>query len=253
MNNFKVKAITYQEKFIWGELNDPLKYYDFEHGIFAVNRNSDGINEVFWAVDNLSVLKAGLDLIQEDFSTFLFRYANHYDQVVKNSKLIESWNYQLKDIHVGYVLDFNEAKLEFTSNLEISSLKMSELNEFQNLEKSIFELFNVSKEELADWVDDQDHMILILRKDDRMIGFIILEIYGENKNTCFIRNLGIRKEYRGKGYGEQLTRHALKLASNQGVIRSFLWVGNANDEATKLYEKIGYQLDPKECEAVFIK
>ena len=55
-----------------------------------------------------------------------------------------------------------------------------------------------------------------------------------------VNNLAVRRESRGRGYGEGLLRHALDLGRRAGCGRATLEVRPSNQRALNLYKKMGF-------------
>ncbi|MEP4033381.1 GNAT family N-acetyltransferase [Roseibium polysiphoniae] len=56
-----------------------------------------------------------------------------------------------------------------------------------------------------------------------------------------IENVVTRKDYRGKGLGEQILRHAQDLAWASGSYKVMLLTGADNHGAQRFYEKVGFK------------
>lgn len=96
------------------------------------------------------------------------------------------------------------------------------------------------------------HIFILVYKDNQKLkGFVIINIYGKNRENCFIRNLGVSSSHRGQGIGKKLLLSGLNIAKEYGVKKSMLWVGIENKIARNLYEKVGYNLNKNEAEVVF--
>ena len=59
----------------------------------------------------------------------------------------------------------------------------------------------------------------------------------------WIYDILVLPEYRGKGAGEALMRHALKLSKEKGFAQTGLMVNAKNTAAWSLYEKLGFQTE----------
>ncbi|QVK16828.1 GNAT family N-acetyltransferase [Mycoplasmatota bacterium] len=248
INSIRKRAMEFKEQFFFGDLGEIVKYYETDDGIFVVGEDN-GNKEVFWAVNEIEDLRKGLDVIKKDYNHFLFRYGKNYDELLKEIDRITSWGYYYKNMHVGYLLDFNHFKNDVNNDFETYCLKSNEIDELMVLDKEIFDLFNASITEFNEWVEDNNHLILTIKDKGKLIGFII--IHDIKTNQCFIRNIGIAKEYQGMKLGQQLLKKALLQAKNEGCKKCFLWVSRENHSAIHLYEKVGFVIDKNEAEAVF--
>ena len=59
----------------------------------------------------------------------------------------------------------------------------------------------------------------------------------------WIYDILVLPAYRGKGVGEALMRHALKVSEERGFSRTGLMVNAKNRVASSLYEKLGFQTE----------
>lgn len=253
INQLMKKGQSYKEAFFWGEMTNIQKVYENELGLVVVFKNADDVYEVFWGVNNLSDLKSLLKEVNRDFNNFIFRYGSFYNHVKEVKELFVSWEYNYKNMHLGYFCDLVKREYKIDNKLFIQELKKDEINELLNLEKSIFDLFNASYEELNEWITSVEDIILTLKKAEKIIGFLIMNLYGEDKKQCLIRNLAIKQEYRGKKLGQKLLESGLQKLKENGIENVMLWVDDTNIVAIKVYEKLGFILNEKECEAVFYK
>jgi len=105
--------------------------------------------------------------------------------------------------------------------------KEEEHAELKKLVSIIFPKSNVhfSKEDL----------VLVAVLNEEFIGFIH---FTEKKNKILFNGIGIKKEFRGKGFGSQLIESAIPLLP-QGI-PVYLKVKASNDPAIALYVKNGF-------------
>jgi len=59
----------------------------------------------------------------------------------------------------------------------------------------------------------------------------------------WIYDIMVLPEHRGKGVGEALMRHALRMSNERGLSRTGLMVNQKNKVAWSLYEKLGFQTE----------
>jgi ribosomal protein S18 acetylase RimI-like enzyme len=81
-------------------------------------------------------------------------------------------------------------------------------------------------------------VIKVLRNKDDLIGFVTYYKKSEYQGHLFI--LAVDKRYRGKGYAQQLTQHAIKELKNMGAQWVQLVTREANTAARSLYIKLGF-------------
>lgn len=91
------------------------------------------------------------------------------------------------------------------------------MDEFLLLERNVFDFLNITEYQLINWLDDNKHIILVCKEDNKIIGFTIMELYGENNKNCFIRDVGVDKSKRGRGIGKALLLNGLGKAKKKGA------------------------------------
>ena len=76
-----------------------------------------------------------------------------------------------------------------------------------------------------------------MKKEEEIIGYAGMWQMFEN---CDLTNIAVRKEYQGKGYGEELLRFMIGKAIEKGCEFMHLEVRASNMKAKSLYEKMGF-------------
>jgi len=84
---------------------------------------------------------------------------------------------------------------------------------------------------------------IFIKENDKYVGYG--QIINENE-TAVIVNFGIKKEFRGKGYGKCLINYLVKIAKAFGYDKVLIKVDTSNRAAISLYEAMGFVLY-KEC------
>lgn len=250
VNGIFERGIKFPKNFFYGDLSNIEKIYELSEGLFVIAKD-EGENVLFWGVNELEDLKSGLKVIEKENNNFRFTYAGNLNDVLDTTKIISEWGNPVKNTHVGYFLDMKDTDLSVSDKNNIEELELSEIERMLQFERSVFDSFNVSEEELNDWVKSDDYIILVYKINEEIKGFTMMNIYGDEKDQCFVRNLGVAKDQRRKGIGEKLILSGLQMAQNRGVKKSMLWVGLNNTGARSLYDKIGYKLNENEAEVVF--
>lgn len=64
--------------------------------------------------------------------------------------------------------------------------------------------------------------------------------------------MGLLPEWRNKGFGERLLRHAIQAADNFGFLRIELGVFSTNAPAASLYRKVGFVEEGTKYKAILI-
>ena len=81
--------------------------------------------------------------------------------------------------------------------------------------------------------------IKVLRKKDAFVGFT--SYYMKTSDLGFLLFLAVDPEFRGKGYGDTLTRYALNDLIRMGTKRIRLVTRTDNIPAQKLYSRMGFR------------
>lgn len=85
-------------------------------------------------------------------------------------------------------------------------------------------------------------LLLLLYDGETAAGFLSALRGSANRTKhCAYLVIGIRKDYRGKGYGQALFKEIDKWAAKNGVTRLELTVMTHNERAVHLYEKMGFK------------
>lgn len=83
-------------------------------------------------------------------------------------------------------------------------------------------------------------------KEGKMAGYVwfgVSERPFSGMKVGWIYDIEVLPPYRGKGIGEGLMRHALKIAKERGFAQTGLMVNQKNRTAWSLYEKLGFQTE----------
>jgi ribosomal protein S18 acetylase RimI-like enzyme len=99
------------------------------------------------------------------------------------------------------------------------------------------------------WTDDGpgvgEHLLRILETDDgRYAGHLWLTAQKDfftGQPKLYITTIAVADEYRGRGFGEMLMKHAIGHAQSRGYASIGLGVDATNSRAIGLYEKLGFE------------
>ena len=99
-------------------------------------------------------------------------------------------------------------------------------------------------DELKEWlfseIDNEGLKILGYFKDDKLIGFLAYKIVQKTTKYLWIDEFIISKNERGKGYGTALMNEARKISKEENTSRVEFNCYAFNENAIKLYKKLGY-------------
>jgi ribosomal protein S18 acetylase RimI-like enzyme len=89
-------------------------------------------------------------------------------------------------------------------------------------------------------------------KDDELVGYIILLLgrFRKFRGNAYIANVSVRKDCRGQGIGRELMKAAEKQAKQCRARRVELEVFGKNENAIRLYEQLGYEVEGRKRRAV---
>ena len=83
-------------------------------------------------------------------------------------------------------------------------------------------------------------------KDEGIAGYVwfgVSQRLFSGTEIGWIYDIQVLPEHRGKGVGEALLRHALKVSKERGFAQTGLMVNAKNKAAWSLYEKLGFQTE----------
>jgi ribosomal protein S18 acetylase RimI-like enzyme len=91
----------------------------------------------------------------------------------------------------------------------------------------------------------------IATDEKNIIGYITMVTgkFLKGKGTAYIV-MGVLASYRGRGIGTQLLAHTEEVARAQGIHRIELEVFENNENAVRLYEKLGFVAEGRRREAI---
>ena len=84
---------------------------------------------------------------------------------------------------------------------------------------------------------EKGYYSMVLEDNERLVGFAIMAISSEESHLL---NIGVNKDFRGSGFGEQLLKKMIIAAEVMGSKKIILEVRVSNKIAYRLYEKLGF-------------
>ena len=109
-----------------------------------------------------------------------------------------------------------------------------------------------AKEVFGAWLDTiltrsgNEFYVAQVGTDEGMAGYVWFGVSQRNFSGAkigWIYDISVFPEHRGKGVGEALMRHALKVSKERGFVHTGLMVNAKNRAACSLYEKLGFQTE----------
>lgn len=109
--------------------------------------------------------------------------------------------------------------------------------------------YGFQKKTFHDWLSKQEEAVLqdengvfFLEENGLPVGFVVCTNHRAENQGGFIDKLGVRKNFRGRGYGEYLLRWGCAYAVERGFKDVALGVDTGNETgAVALYEKVGFR------------
>ena len=84
---------------------------------------------------------------------------------------------------------------------------------------------------------EKGYYSMVLEDNERLVGFAIMAISSEESHLL---NIGVNKNFRGSGFGEQILKKMIIAAEVMGSKKIILEVRVSNKIAYRLYEKLGF-------------
>ena len=146
--------------------------------------------------------------------------------------------HQIRLIHV-YVALPPQKPFVFSSSCK--SLSPQQMKKFIALHDSIFPQAHITGERIVEKLDD-DHRVFVVTDDDELLGYLYA-IIEEEMHEGFVDYLGVRRDARGQGIGQQLLHTALHwIFEAKKMSQAGLVVNDDLTNARSLYEKVGFEL-----------
>lgn len=104
----------------------------------------------------------------------------------------------------------------------------------------------IEKERYETLVENED--IYIIKEAEIIVGYAMLERKERKSHGMHYRKIinieaiAIDEKYRGKGYGTALINYIIDVAKKENCTDLYLTVNEENEDAIKLYEKIGMRV-----------
>lgn len=153
----------------------------------------------------------------------------------------------------GGKYDFSEYRMKLTDKINLGGVNSVNLRKAENRDKSKIRrqdsIFFSDEEEIEEASND-NQINSSINEEISINNVYMSEINGEvigkikikyEENSAFIYGFGILPEFRGKGYGKETLKEALKLINNKEIIDIELDVESKNDIALNLYKDRGFK------------
>ncbi len=120
-------------------------------------------------------------------------------------------------------------------NVKIASLTIEYIEDVARIESEL--IAKTSKEAIAKTLDSKTIFYFVLLVENRVVGFLQCSIIAPESE---LYEIGIDKNFQGKGYANKLMDYYLEFAKLQGCETILLEVNKMNVKAISLYKKFGF-------------
>lgn len=101
-----------------------------------------------------------------------------------------------------------------------------------------FTAFSMTEEKLKSQLEDTNRVMYGYFSNDTIIGYYSLEFFGDRK--CELNNLCVLPEYRHKGIGKELLKHAFEVAKNYHCHQMDIGIVEENEKLKQWYQAYGF-------------
>ncbi|MDO4500734.1 MAG: ribosomal protein S18-alanine N-acetyltransferase [Erysipelotrichaceae bacterium] len=117
-------------------------------------------------------------------------------------------------------------------------MKIEDLDEVMLIENDLFEDPWTRSAFEYDLLNNPYSTYYVLKNENEIIGYAGLSVSFEDADVL---NIGIKKEYQGRGLGEKLFTHLIEEAKKANCLYMHLEVRESNTVAHNLYKKMGFE------------
>lgn len=122
-------------------------------------------------------------------------------------------------------------------NLIFESMRYEHLDEISELEKQCFNR-PWSKKSLESELSNKNAVFTVAKLNDKIVGYVgMYDILKEG----YINNIAVNKKFRNMGVGTELLNYLIRYANNNDLEFITLEVRESNDNAIRLYKKLGFK------------
>lgn len=216
------------------------------------------INIVLEACENLGIVYIHTIEVLEELKDKKHIVKNLVDEALKLSKkhdpseiylgakneeilnILESLGFKKEYAAFSMILDDKNKKEECLDLIKLSNEnKNVYLNTYNNSFNDMPHGYFLNLSEVEEYINktDNKNYFFMVAKSNTIIGFMNCEIQGERS----LFDIGLKKEYRGKGYGKPLLETAIDFLNKKMVDNIELTVIEKNSIAYNMYKKRGFK------------
>lgn len=172
-------------------------------------------------------------------------YSYMCERNMYNFEILERTGFKKAEGTLEMQCDLNDKYILCYNNIEFEQLELEEQEDLRcDIQNEIFKKDNRIPLTLQDiFFDEQQEYYyergaVFIKCNGRYAGYG--QIIFEN-STPIIVNFGILKEFRGKGYAQELLKYLFNIIKSEGYDRVAIKVSSENYPAISLYTKIGFK------------
>ena len=138
-------------------------------------------------------------------------------------------------------MDYVLRKAKSTDTIRIEEL-------FVEMLKAIYHTDDVEGYEngyLNKFFLDKEDWICVAEDENDVVAFLSIEVY-RDEDYIYLDDLSVAEECRNRGIGTRLIHAAEKYAEEIGITKIVFHVEKANENAYRLYLRLGYRADADE-------
>lgn len=121
--------------------------------------------------------------------------------------------------------------------MTVRPMTLADIPDVQEIEKGCFSVPWSPKAFLDEITNNKCARYLVIELDGRVVAYAGMWLVIDEGH---ITNIAVHPDYRGRGYGELVTRALMQLASDTGMTWMTLEVRRSNITAQSLYHKLGF-------------
>lgn len=202
-------------------------YYEEHVQIYFASNTVEGLLN---SIKKLSQ-KAYVEFIPQEYIT---QFKDNKFSIV--SEFVDFFNEDIKNTYIGSVDYCNIVLANKNDSEEVSKLLMECQWQSRGFRGETTESIN-------EWLDSEYGEIILVKKDEVIIGVCLVSLYGfdsEKGTILWVREVAVKPRFQGNGYGNTLVEQALCYGIHNKAVRSFLAADVQNSKAICLYKKYGF-------------
>ena len=163
-------------------------------------------------------------------------HCNKENQIAKEFAVDKGF----KAICEGKTMSLDLSSIEVSVYDNISKLEKCDYIKLEKLHDAIFPNAYYNGKQITDMLDDE-HVIFVAKEGNNLVGYVFISM-NLKFNEGDIEFIGVKSNYRDKGYGKKLLSTALRAFKENGINKLQLWVNVENQNAIKIYKNVGFEI-----------